>query len=151
MVVLFTNGAESPPKALPLPHANLLTTIRDVLAGISAFEGGRLLGMLASFQSFGLTRTMLLPLALRDESGAHADPTAVPVLARIIAEYRPTLLPSTPMFTSNSVRGGGANELSSRRICVNGAKSCSSETYDAARRAGLWAMILEGYRSINAR
>lgn len=144
-VVLYTSGSESLPKAVPLTHANLLTNIRDVLASISLLENDRLLGMLPPFHSFGLTGTMLLPLLSGIEVVHHPDPNAVAVLARIIQRYRPTLLPSTPTFISNIVRGRGGSDLSSLRICVTGAEKCPPEVYDAVRQSCPQAAILEGY------
>ncbi|MDA8192267.1 MAG: AMP-binding protein, partial [Gammaproteobacteria bacterium] len=104
-----------------------------------------LLGILPPFHSFGLTGTMLLPLLSGIRVVHHPDPNAVAVLSKIIAEYRPTLLPSTPTFIANIVRASGPNDLRSLRICVTGAEKCPSEVYEAVRKSCPQAVILEGY------
>jgi len=144
-VVLYTSGSEALPKAVPLTHANLLANIRDVLSSLALYENDSLLGMLPPFHSFGLTGTMLLPLLSGIRVVHHPDPNAVGVLSKIIADYCPTLLPSTPTFIANIVRASGRNDLRSLRICVTGAEKCPLEVYEALRSSCPQAVILEGY------
>jgi long-chain-fatty-acid--[acyl-carrier-protein] ligase len=144
-VVLFTSGTESLPKAVPLSHLNLLTNIRDVLSSFSAFQDDRFLGFLPPFHSFGLTATVLLPLLSGLKVVHHPNPNEVAIIGKIIEKYRVTILPSTPTFIANIIRGSLGCDLTSLRICVTGAEKCAREIYDAVRRACPKAIILEGY------
>ncbi|MGA2187089.1 MAG: AMP-binding protein [Steroidobacteraceae bacterium] len=144
-VVLFTSGSESLPKAVPLTHTNILTNIRDSLASFSVFQGDRFLGMLPPFHSFGMTGTMLLPLLAGVKVVHHPNPNEVAALAKIIEEYRATILLSTPTFLSNILRGSAGGDLTSLRLCVTGAEKCPREVYDAVKKRCPQAVILEGY------
>ena len=144
-VVLFTSGSEALPKAVPLTHTNLLTNARDALSCFAIYENDCFLGMLPPFHSFGLTGTMLLPLLSGVKVVHHPNPNEVTTLARIIQNYRVSILLGTPTFLNNIVRGAAGSDLSSVRLGVTGAEKCPPDVYEALQNSCPHATILEGY------
>ena len=144
-VVLFTSGSESVPKAVPLTHLNVLTNIRDALSTFKILQCDRLLGLLPPFHSFGLTGTLLLPLLSGLKVVHHPNPNEVAAIGKIIENYRPTVLLSTPTFISNIVRANAGRDLSSLRLCITGAEKCPREIYDSVKNSCPQAVVLEGY------
>jgi long-chain-fatty-acid--[acyl-carrier-protein] ligase len=144
-VILFTSGSESLPKAVPLSHANLLSNLRDVLQTIQIRRDDSMLGMLPPFHSFGLTITMLAPLCAGLRVVHYPNPTEGPVLARLTARWRPSMVLGTPTFLAGIARAAGAGELASVRLAVTGAEKCSEQVYALVAERCPGAKIIEGY------
>jgi len=144
-VVLLTSGSETLPKAVPLTHANLLANIRDILGIYTVHDRDCLIGFLPPFHSFGLTVTLLLPLLAGVRAVYHPNPTEAWVLARLIREYRATLLCGTPTFLGGIVRAASGDDLASLRLAVTGAEQCPPRVYEALAERCPRAVILEGY------
>jgi long-chain-fatty-acid--[acyl-carrier-protein] ligase len=144
-VVLFTSGSESLPKAVPLTHANLLTNMRDVTAGLNLRPDDRMIGMLPPFHSFGLNCALLLPLCYGLPTAYHANPTESAMLARLIAAYGITLLIGTPTFLNGILRAASGTALRSLRLAVSGAEKCPPAVFAALARSCPGAAVLEGY------
>jgi len=144
-VILFTSGSEAMPKAVPLTHANILASARDIAALEIIRRGDRLLGILPPFHSFGLTVTTVLPLCLGAAVAHHPDPTEAATLARIIEAYRTTIMVGTPTFLDAIARAATAEQLSSLRLAVTGAEKCPERTYDRLEQINPEMEVLEGY------
>jgi len=144
-VVLFTSGSESLPKAVPLTHANLLSNMRDITAGLDISSADRMVGMLPPFHSFGLTGTLLLPLCYGLRTAYHANPTESAMLARIIEAYGITLLIGTPTFLGGILRAASGEVLRTLRLAVSGAEKCPAAVYEALARRCPGATVIEGY------
>ena len=145
VVVLFTSGSETLPKAVPLTHTNLLTNIRDVLQMVTVYETDRLIGFLPPFHSFGLTGSVLLPLCCGAQVVHHPNPTDSAMLARLIETYGVTVLMGTPTFLNGIIRAASKQQLACLRLAVTGAERCSQQVYDAIKEKCTNAVILEGY------
>jgi long-chain-fatty-acid--[acyl-carrier-protein] ligase len=144
-VVLFTSGSEALPKAVPLTHLNLLTSIRDTLRIMHLQEPEALLGMLPPFHSFGIAITTLLPLCSGLPTVYHPNPTEAAVLARIIEAFRVTILVGTPTFLHGIVRAAHDGQLATLKLAVTGAEKCPGAVYNALRERCPQALIIEGY------
>ena len=144
-VVLFTSGSESLPKAVPLTHTNILTNLRDVLAAVHVEERDVLIGMLPPFHSFGIVVTTILPLCSGLAPSTIPNPTEAAVLARVVEAYRATMLCRHPDVPQRHRPRREPGQLSSLRFAVTGAEKCPETVYEALRRAGDRAIILEGY------
>jgi len=144
-VVLFTSGSESTPKAVPLTHSNILSNIRDILCVIDVAADERMVGIFPPFHSFGLTCTMILPLVTGVRVFHHPNPTDGATIARLIENYRATMLLGTPTFLSGIVRAAGEGHLESLRLIVTGAEKCTEAVYEALERRCPRATLIEGY------
>jgi len=143
--VLFTSGSESLPKAVPLSHGNLLSSLNGVARAVDICSGDRLIGILPPFHSFGLTGCMLTALAWGARVVHHANPTEAELIGRIIEAYRASIVLGTPTFLSGIVRASKPQRLAPLRMAVTGAEKCSEHVYQLLRDSCPQAVILEGY------
>jgi len=144
-VVLFTSGSESAPKAVPLSHRNLLSNARASLAVLGATRADAVLAFLPPFHSFGLTGNVMAPVLGGIRAVYHPDPTDAAGLVRTTAQYRATILVTTPTFLGYMFAVAKPDDLASLRMIVTGAEKCPEAIFDRARRLAPQAMILEGY------
>ncbi|MCX6551200.1 MAG: AMP-binding protein [Acidobacteria bacterium] len=144
-VVLFTSGSENLPKAVPLSHANFLANVRDILQMGRLVESDIILGMLPPFHSFGLTTTVLVPIALGLRTVFHPNPPESSVLARPIDASRATVLFGTPTFLAGVTRVAETRQLASLRLAVTGAEKCPDSLYTTLRTRWPALIVLEGY------
>ena len=144
-VVLFTSGSESVPKAVALTHTNLLANLRDLTQAFEFRADDRLIGVLPPFHSFGLTVTLLLPLASGVPVVYHPVPMESVPLARIIAAYRVSILIGTPTFLSSIFRVAADDQLNTLRAIFSGGEKCPDALYDTVARRCPCVRFLEGY------
>ena len=144
-VILFTSGSESVPKAVPLTHENMLTNVTDTFDCFGIGRHDSLLGMLPPFHSFGLTASVVLPLALGVRVAYSPDPTDGATLAAIIAAYQCSLLPGAPTFLEGIAGAGTGDELQTMRIIISGAERCQHRVYETLQARCPDAIVLEGY------
>lgn len=144
-VILFTSGSESLPKAVPLTHENVLTNARDVINGLTLYQGDTMLGMLPPFHSFGLAAGIILPFCSGMRVVHHSNPTEGGLLASIIQAYGVTAMVGTPTFLHGIVRSSVPEQLKTLRLIITGAEKCSEAVYDALRSVSPQAVIIEGY------
>ncbi len=143
--ILFTSGSEANPKAVPLSHANILANLKDFNSMLSFRENDRLLAMLPPFHSLGLAGNIIMPLCLGLKTTYHANPTEGGILARLIEQYKSTLLIGTPTFVNGIIRSAGPGQLSSLRLLFTGAEKCPEYLYDQVRKELPGAVLCEGY------
>lgn len=143
--ILFTSGSEASPKAVPLTHRNMLQNIHDAWACFRIGPGDRLLGILPPFHSFGLTASVVLPLAVGLPVAYSANPTDGAMLAACAEAYRTTILAGTPTFLHGMVQGARPGQLDSLTLVVSGAEACGEEVYAAVEAACPQTTVLEGY------
>jgi acyl-CoA synthetase (AMP-forming)/AMP-acid ligase II/1-acyl-sn-glycerol-3-phosphate acyltransferase/acyl carrier protein len=144
-VVLFTSGSESTPKAVPLSHRNLLTNVRASLTVLQATRADALLGFLPPFHSFGLMGNVIAPTLAGVRLVHCPDPTDAAGLVRAVADYRATLMVTTPTFLSYMFGVAQPEDLDSLRIIITGAEKCPEAVFARARQMAPHATILEGY------
>jgi len=143
--ILFTSGSEARPKAVPLTHKNFIANVADVNTILGVRRDDVLVGMLPPFHSLGLTGTVILPMSLGLQVVYHANPTEAAVLAKLIQEYRVTVLMGTPTFLNGVLRGAEKNQLSSLRLAFTGAEKCPAHVYATMAREYPDAIMCEGY------
>jgi len=144
-VVIFTSGSENLPKAVPLTHKNLLANVRDLVALIPLENSDRMVGFLPPFHSFGLTGTMLLPLCAGIPVVYFPNPTDGGALARLVENYKVSMLVGTPTFLSGIVRSATDAQLAALRMVVTGAEKCPESLYQVLERRWPHMRVLEGY------
>lgn len=143
--ILFTSGSEARPKAVPLSHRNFIANVADVNEILGVQRDDVLVGMLPPFHSLGLTGTVILPMSLGLQVVYHANPTEAAILAKIIEEYKVTVLMGTPTFLNGVLRGAEERQLSSLRLAFTGAEKCPSHVYDAMAKKYPDTIMCEGY------
>ena len=143
--ILSTSGSESLPKGVPLTHDNVLANLRDVLQRVTFTGEDRLLGILPPFHSFGLTGNMLLALCAGVRTAYHPNPTEGALLARLLANYRATVVIGTPTFLYGILRAATPERLATLRLAVTGAEECPPRVYAALAERCPRAVALEGY------
>ncbi len=143
--VLFTSGSESLPKAVPLTHKNILTNISDAYECFTISGRDSIMGILPPFHSFGLTVSMILPLALGSRVVFYPNPTHGGALGDIINAYKITILLGTPTFLNGILRASKSEQLQSLRLVVSGAEKCPEHVYDLLAQTCPQVKVLEGY------
>ena len=91
-VLLFTSGAESMPKGVPLSHKNILSNQRAALKHAQLSQEDVLIGMLPPFHSFGFTMSGLLPLISGMRAVYFPNPIDGVRVAERIAHWKVTIL-----------------------------------------------------------
>jgi len=144
-VILFTSGAESLPKAVPLTHANLGANLEDVANAVRLGIDDCMMSILPPFHSFGLTVGVLAPLLGAFSAVYYPNPTDAPMLVRLIDAYKASLIIGTPTFLAGIVRAAGAGQMQSLRWAVTGGEKCPERTYQALEAQCPDMLVIEGY------
>ncbi len=144
-VVLFTSGSESTPKAVPLSHRNLICNLRASIKPLVGTRADSLLSLLPPFHSFGLMAGLLAPVLAGFRAVYYPDPTDARGLVHTLAQYRATLVFTTPTFLGYMLGVAKPDDLQSLRVIVTGAEKCPEAVFARARELAPQATILEGY------
>ena len=144
-VILFTSGSEGLPKAVPLSHKNIMTNIRDIPSMATVCEKDVLVGILPPFHSFGITATIVLPLSMGIRTVYNPNPTEALTIARLIEEYRVSLMVGTPTFLNGIVKASSSRQLQTLRFVISGAEKCPVAVYESINERRLNIKLLEGY------
>ncbi len=144
-VILFTSGSEGLPKAVPLSHSNIITNIRDFSLMATVREQDILIGILPPFHSFGITATIALPLCMGMRTVYNPNPTEALTIARLIEEYRVSLMVGTPTFLNGIVKASSNRQLQTLRFVISGAEKCPAAVYESINEHCLNIKLLEGY------
>jgi len=149
-VILFTSGSESLPKAVPLSHYNIMTNIRDIPSMVTVMEKDVLIGILPPFHSFGITATIVLPLCMGIRTVYNPNPTEALTIARLIEEYRVSLMVGTPTFLNGIVKASSSRQLQTLRFVISGAEKCPAAVYESIneRRLNIKLNVRRLYPSI---
>ena len=144
-VILFTSGSEGLPKAVPLSHSNIMANIRDIPSMVRVWEKDVLVGILPPFHSFGITATIVLPLSMGIRTVYNPNPTEALTIARLIEEYRVSLMVGTPTFLNGIVKASSSKLLQTLRLVISGAEKCPAAVYESINERCPDIKLLEGY------
>lgn len=144
-VILFTSGSEGLPKAVPLSHSNIMTNIRDLPSMAPVWEKDVLIGILPPFHSFGITATIVLPLSMGIRTVYNPNPTEASTIARLIEEYRVSLMVGTPTFLNGIMNTASIRQLQTLRLAISGAEKCPAAVYKSINERCPDIKLLEGY------
>jgi len=144
-VILFTSGSESLPKAVPLSHNNIMTNIREIPSMATVRGNDVLIGILPPFHSFGITATIVLPLCMGIQTVYNPNPTEASTIARLIEEYRVSLIVGTPTFLNGIMRASSISQLQTLRFAISGAEKCPAVVYESINESCPNIKLLEGY------
>ena len=144
-VILFTSGSEGLPKAVPLSHSNIMTNIRDIPLMATVREKDVLIGILPPFHSFGITATIVFSLCMGIRTVYNPNPTDALTIARLVEEYRVSLMVGTPTFLNGIVKASSSRQLQTLRFVISGAEKCPVAVYESINERRLNIKLLEGY------
>ena len=144
-VILFTSGSEGLPKAVPLSHSNIMTNIRDIPSMATVRERDVFIGILPPFHSFGITATIVLPLCMGVCTVFNPNPTEALTIARLVEEYRVSLMVGTPTFLNGIVKASSSKQLQTLRFVISGAEKCPTTVYESINERCPNIKLLEGY------
>ena len=145
-VVLFTSGSESTPKAVPLTHGNLRSNSRAGIGHLDLVPADAMLALLPPFHSFGLLGNVVAPVLGGIRTVYHPDPTDAAGLVRTMAQYRATLLISTPTFLSYMFAIATPDDLRSVRVIVSGGGKMPGNDFYSGRPTGATSGHHGGFR-----
>jgi len=148
-VILFTSGAEGPPKGVVLSGANIVSNCLQLRARMAFSGQDRALNALPVFHALGLTGGTLLPLLSGVQLVLYPSPLDVRAIAELAAKVKPTIMFGTDTLLNTYARAADENEFASLRLVVAGAEPVRAVTRLLWReRYGL--EIREGYAATEA-
>lgn len=142
--IIFSSGSTGQPKGVVLTHANLLSNV-DSLAQIFPMDHEDcFIGVLPFFHSFGLTGTLWFPLLQGCSVAYHPNPMDAKTVGELAAEYRGSMLISTPTFCQSYIRRCTKEQFAHLRYAIVGAEKLREPLANAFREA-FGIALLEGY------
>ncbi|MFH0809948.1 MAG: long-chain fatty acid--CoA ligase [Pseudomonadota bacterium] len=147
-LIQYTGGTTGRPKGVMLTHANLLANVEQIgeWVGGGARRGGEiLLAVLPYFHVFGLTCSLLFPVAMA-ATMVMLPRFDVTEVTKAVERYHATMLPAIPAMFSVLVRDPHAarHDFSSLKLCISGASALTDEAARLfATRTGV--EITQGY------
>jgi acyl-[acyl-carrier-protein]-phospholipid O-acyltransferase/long-chain-fatty-acid--[acyl-carrier-protein] ligase len=143
-LLLFTSGSSGEPKGVPLSHRNLLANVCQFGTRLSMPRGGRILGALPLFHSFGCTVTLWYPMVEGISLVTYPTPLETKRLAELIAQHEVYLLVVTPTFLRGYMRRVEPEQLAPLKLVVTGAEKLPGNLAKAfEEKFGI--LPLEGY------
>jgi len=90
--LLFSSGSEGQPKGVELSHTNIMSNVKQISEVLDPQSDEVMIASLPPFHAFGLTVTLFMPLVEGIKTVCQPDPTNARGTAKLISEYRATML-----------------------------------------------------------
>ena len=143
--LLYTSGTMGLPKGVILSHRNLLRNVESCSEHLALSEDNVFLGVLPFFHAFGLTTSLLLPMALGCSTVCVPRFSPQKVL-EAIARHKVTVGFAVASMYRAMIRAGRPQglDLKSLRLPIAGGEALGAAISDRFREC-FGAAILEGY------
>ena len=142
--VIFSSGSTGTPKGVMLTHRNILANVDAIGQIYDLSSSDVMLGVLPLFHSFGFTGTVWLPLISGCGVVYHPNPMDAKTIGELAAQYRATVIISTPTFCSAYIRKCEPAQFRHLRYAIVGAERLR-ESIAAAFKDRFGVDLLEGY------
>jgi acyl-[acyl-carrier-protein]-phospholipid O-acyltransferase/long-chain-fatty-acid--[acyl-carrier-protein] ligase len=144
VVILFTSGSETDPKAVPLTHRNFISNIEGMHGALEYGPNDTILGNLPLFHVFGFNTGLWLPLVNGMTLVTVPNPLEFKTVCTAVREERITMVVGTPVFLAGYLAKSDEGDFATVRLLITGADKCP----EALRRGFLERhrqILLEGY------
>ena len=121
IVILFTSGSESEPKAVQLSHKNINHQVLNMTSMLELKSNEIFIANLPFFHVFGLTVDFWLPILNGFSIVAHPNPLDFKNIVDSIKKYGVTIMVGTPTFYYGYLRKSRKGDFDSVRIAISGA------------------------------
>jgi acyl-[acyl-carrier-protein]-phospholipid O-acyltransferase/long-chain-fatty-acid--[acyl-carrier-protein] ligase len=142
--ILFSSGSTAEPKGIMLSHHNLLSNIESLRAVLAPRREDVMLATLPLFHSFGYTATFWFPLLSGLTIASHNNPLEGESIGTLAAQYRGSILLTTPTFLMAYCRKIKPAQFAHLRYVFTGAEKLQTRVAQLfEKRFGITP--LEGY------
>ena len=142
--IIFSSGSTGIPKGVMLSHANIISNADSLAQAFPSLLNHVFIGVLPLFHSFGFTGTMWLPLLEGATVVYHPNPGDAKTIGEIAAEYKATMLISTPTFASAYVRRITKDQFAHLKYAIVGAEKLRDQLRTEFKDK-FGVELLEGY------
>ena len=145
-LILFSSGSEGVPKGIELSGDNILGNAQQIANIINVNDKDIFVGSLPLFHAFGIVVTTYLPLIEGIKCVAHPDPTDGLAIAKLVSEYKATIMCGTSTFYRLYARNLKIDPLmfETLRLTVSGAEKLREDVRIEFKKR-FDKDILEGY------
>jgi acyl-CoA synthetase (AMP-forming)/AMP-acid ligase II len=152
--IQYTSGSTGDPKGVQLSHSNLITNMRQMIAGMEITDSDRFVSWLPSYHDMGLILMTMVPLYMA--CPLFLLPATLRDLRpwlKTISRYRATFTASPDTGyrvvirqASRSMRARDDYDLSSLRVALSGAEPARRSTIDSFHQLfGIDNVMVAGY------
>jgi acyl-[acyl-carrier-protein]-phospholipid O-acyltransferase/long-chain-fatty-acid--[acyl-carrier-protein] ligase len=142
--VIFSSGSTGTPKGVMLAHRNILANVDAIGQIYELTSDDVMVGVLPFFHSFGFTGTVWFPAISGFGVVYHPNPMDAKTIGELAAQYKATLIISTPTFCSSYIRKCEPEQFKHLRYAIVGAERLR-ESIATAFKAKFGIDLLEGY------
>jgi acyl-[acyl-carrier-protein]-phospholipid O-acyltransferase/long-chain-fatty-acid--[acyl-carrier-protein] ligase len=142
--VIFSSGSTGVPKGVMLTHRNILANVDSIGQLFQLTSRDVMIGVLPLFHSFGFTGTVWFPAISGFGVVYHPNPVDAKAIGELAAQYRATLIISTPTFCSTYVRKCERDQFRHLRYAIVGAERLREPIANAFKEK-FGIDLLEGY------
>lgn len=120
--ILFSSGSTAEPKGVMLSHHNIQSNIESFRAVINLRRSDVILATLPFFHSFGYTVLFWFPLLSGIKAVCHSNPLEAETIGKISAQYKASILLTTPSFLLAYTRKIKPEQFTHLRYVFTGAE-----------------------------
>lgn len=132
----FTGGSTGHPKAIPVPHSNLVYSFFSIQQIMNYTQADIILPVPKMFFGYGRTGSIVLPFRVGAAAILFPERTTEKKIFELVARHKPTILIQVPTLMRRMLQVPQEEraDLSGIRLCTSGGETLSPELYREWRR-----------------